>query len=65
MTANTYEPQTNLTPSGIARPKGGAMPNHPLPPGVRVERRESGAVNSANEGAGGYLIVPDASLIKR
>jgi hypothetical protein len=61
---SVYQPTETLSPSEIAAPKGGALPNHPLPKGLRVERRESGAVNSSNA-AGGYLIVPDTGLIKR
>jgi hypothetical protein len=54
MSADSYKPNTTMTPASIAVP---AVPSlnlgQPLPTGVSVERREAGAVNSANP-AGGY-----------
>jgi hypothetical protein len=54
MSADSYKPQTGLSPAQIAVPPKPAMTNQPLPSGVAVERREAGAVNSANP-AGGYI----------
>jgi hypothetical protein len=55
MSADSYKPQTGLSPAQIAVPPKPAMTNQPLPSGVPVERREAGAINSPNTGAGGYI----------
>ncbi len=54
MSADTYKPNTKMTPAKIAIPAAPAlMPNHPKPM-PSVERQPVGAVNSPNE-AGGYV----------
>jgi hypothetical protein len=55
MAADTFRPETKMTPREIAIPAAPSLQlNQPLPSGVRVERREAGAVNSAHP-AGGYI----------
>jgi hypothetical protein len=52
MSADTFRPNTNVSPRDIAiKP---ALQNHPVPADVAVERRPSGAISSANP-SGGYV----------
>ena len=55
MSADSYKPNTGMSPADIAIPPKPAATNQPHVADVKMYNRDPGAVNSANQGAGGYV----------
>jgi hypothetical protein len=56
MAADTFKPQTNLSPSEIATAQvAGLRTHHDHPAGVKIYNRDGASITSPNKGAGGYV----------